>query len=125
MIDRDVAKMETDLSSGSCCNVDTAIDYLVSIDNNTVIHEQTINLLKYMRDKQNGVRPKYYKASRSVYSYWRCGQCGGRKVDVGDNYCPNCGYYIKWDSPRCLTGYDEPEPELNEGVERWAKHGND
>lgn len=107
--DRNTAVMETDLSCGSCCNVNTAIDYLISIDNNTVIHEQTINLLKYISNRQNGAKPKYYKGSRKEYSYWICGHCGGRKVDVTDKFCPNCGYVIRWDNPACLTGVHEGE----------------
>lgn len=76
--------------------------------------ERIVRRLKYLQAKDEGVVPKYYKANRSIYSYWKCGNCGGRKVDVSDNYCPNCGYYIKWDNPRCLTGYDDPADEPGE-----------
>ena len=99
-----------DKFDGTCCSVAEAIEYIKS-QAESVMQYKILNLLRYLLNKQEGVKPKYYKASRSVYSYWRCGHCGGRKVDVGDNYCPNCGYYIKWDSPRCLTGYDDPEDE--------------
>ena len=102
---------------GTCCSIADAIEYIRKQNDESDMHCRLLNLLRYLRDRQEGVKPKYYKASRSVYSYWRCGHCGGRKVDVGDNYCPNCGYYIKWDNPRCLTGYDDPEDEPGEKEE--------
>ena len=98
---------------GACCSVAEAIEYMKKQNGESDMHYRTINLLEHMRKKQEGVKPKYYKASRSIYSYWCCGNCGGRKVDVGDNFCPNCGYYIKWDSPRCLTGCDDPKEETD------------
>lgn len=107
----------------SMCSMDDAIEYVkgiankmreYNIDRMAYMPERIVNLLKYQKAKEEGVKPKYYKARRSIYSYWMCGNCGGRKVDVTDNYCPNCGYYIKWDNPACLTGYDNPADELAE-----------
>ena len=35
----------------------------------------------------------------------RCSQCSDVYPNAhGYNYCPNCGYMIRWDSCRCLTG---------------------
>lgn len=105
-------KQLNDKTLGICCSIDEAIEYIKNQNGECDMHYRTINLLEYLRRKTDGVKPKYYKASNRYYSYyWRCGNCGGRKVDVGDNFCPNCGYKILWDNPRCLTGYDNPEEE--------------
>ena len=59
-------------------------------------------------EKMNiGYKPKFHKG-KSEKDWWTCGQCGKSVFDgVTSNYCMNCGYRIKWDNPRCLTGYDE------------------
>ena len=64
--------------------------------------ELVINRLEYHRAQAEGVKPKYHKAE-VLKDYYTCGNCGF-KVIINDNYCPNCGYCIKWDSTRCLTG---------------------
>ena len=103
-----------------CCSIEEAIQYIGGMADTMRKHgekrtadmpERIVNLLKYNRARHEGLKPRYYKASRAMYSYWVCSNCGRGHLDVGDNYCPNCGYYIKWDSPRCLTGYDDPEDE--------------
>lgn len=100
------------------CSIDEAVAYIEAHrEPKSEMPDRIINMLKYRQKMYDGVKPKYYKAKRSSYSYWYCGNCGGRKVDVGDNYCPGCGCYIKWDSPRCLTGYDDPEDEPGEKEE--------
>ena len=105
---------------GMCCSIEDAVQYIESMADVMRQHsekrtadmpERIVNLLKYNRDRHEGVKPKYYKASRKIYDYWKCGNCGRSNLDVGDNYCPECGYYIKWDSPRCLTGTDDPAEE--------------
>ena len=52
----------------------------------------------------NGCKPKYHKG-KHIPDWWTCGNCGA-KIEKGviSNYCHNCGYRIKWDSIRCLTG---------------------
>jgi len=104
----------------SMCSVDEAIQYIEGQADTMRLHsekryadmpERIVRLLKYSRRQMEGVKPRYYKASRAIYSYWVCSNCGRSHLDVGDNFCPNCGYRIKWDSPRCLTGYDDPEGE--------------
>ena len=65
-------------------------------------------------EKMNiGFKPKYHKG-KHINDWWTCGQCGTTVFDgVTSNYCMNCGYRIKWDNPRCLTGteYDDRESE--------------
>ena len=55
-------------------------------------------------EKMNkGVKPKFHKG-KHINDWWICGNCGVKTYDtIGDNYCRNCGYRIKWDSIRCLT----------------------
>lgn len=61
-------------------------------------------------EKMNtGFKPKYHKG-KHVKDWWTCGQCGTTVFDgVTSNFCMNCGYRIKWDNPRCLTGINETE----------------
>lgn len=59
-------------------------------------------------EKMNtGIRPKYHKGNH-IKDWWTCGQCG-ETVSCGviSNFCMSCGYRIKWDHPRCLTGANE------------------
>ena len=56
-----------------------------------------------------GKKPKYHKGVHGKqYDSYTCGQCG-KAVSYGvmQNYCWNCGYQILWDSPRCLTKYED------------------
>lgn len=108
------------------CGIDEAIQYIEGLADTMRMNsekrmadmpERIVNLLKYNRARHEGVKPRYYKASKTIYSYWVCSNCGRSHLDVGDNYCPNCGYHIKWDSPRCLTGTDDPEDEPGEKEE--------
>ena len=61
-----------------------------------------INRLEYHRNQAEGVKPKWHRGE-SIKDYYTCGNCG-RTVRVEDNFCAGCGYRIKWDSCRCLTG---------------------
>lgn len=56
-------------------------------------------------EKMNkGVKPKFHKGKHKA-DWYTCGNCGHELLDgVRDNYCWNCGYRIKWDGIRCLTG---------------------
>ena len=68
---------------------------------------QVLNRMRYEKDKSDPVKPKFFKG-KYVRDWYVCGNCGGRKVDVNDNFCPGCGCAIWWDSTRCLTGNKEP-----------------
>lgn len=62
----------------------------------------------YHMKKCVALKPKYHKGKRVLQDYWTCANCG-RNVDVNDKFCRGCGTEIKWDSPACLTGVNEPE----------------
>ena len=64
--------------------------------------ELIINRIEYHRAQAEGVKPKYHPGM-VLKDYYTCRNCGYR-VDIQNNYCPNCGFMIKWDSTRCLTG---------------------
>ena len=90
------------MTEGMCCGLDQAIEYLEpKADNDQMF--QIVNRLKYIRDKENGVRPRYHKG-RHIKDWYTCGNCGFNISEIGYNFCPNCGYSIKWNSTRCLTG---------------------
>lgn len=56
-----------------------------------------------MKSNENNVsKPKYHKG-KYVKDWWTCGHCGDQIYEIVYNYCPWCGYKIKWDSIRCLT----------------------
>lgn len=85
-------------------------DAILWIENNapdTEKRAQVLHRMQYEKDKSDPVKPKFFKG-KYVRDWYVCGNCGGRKVDVNDNFCPNCGFAIKWDSTRCLTGNKEP-----------------
>lgn len=67
-------------------------------------YERAVNRLRYEFAKTDAVRPILYKGQRKQYDYWKCGNCGTGIGEVVANYCPNCGFEIKWDRIRCLTG---------------------
>ena len=67
-------------------------------------YERAANRLKYEFAKTDAVKPILYKGQRKQYDYWKCGNCGTGIHEIVANYCPNCGFAIKWDGIRCLTG---------------------
>ena len=95
---------------GTMCGIDQAIDYLRDCqprNSKDDMPGRIINRLRYVRDKDKGVKPKYHKGLYGKkYDSWTCGNCGRVLAHgVVENYCCNCGYAVLWDSPRCLTGY--------------------
>lgn len=87
------------------CGIDASIEVIKQCDRLYGVPnvDLIINRLEYHRNQAEGVKPKYYKGDSPMHSYYTCGNCGHR-VTINDNYCPNCGFMIKWDSCRCLTG---------------------
>ena len=89
------------------CGIDQAIEWLqtktMKIED---MPDRIINRLKYIKAKEDGVKPIFHKGIYGhKHDHWTCGNCGVTTKDtVLDNYCWNCGYKILWDSPRCLTG---------------------
>ena len=95
--------------TGQCCGIDEAIRYIkdireiyeVGIEQNEK-GELVINRLEYHRNQAEGQKPKYHKGD-CVKDWYTCRNCGVR-VEITFNFCPGCGYRIRWDSTRCLTG---------------------
>ena len=88
---------------GPMCGIDQAIEWLKTRTlNSDDMPQRIIRRLEYIKDKDAGVKPKFHKGT-SIHDWYTCGNCGAI-VDIGANYCKNCGYYIVWDSCRCLTG---------------------
>ena len=98
------------MSYQTMCGIDDAIEYLQGCEprkKDDDMPQRISERLKYIRDKEVGVKPKYHKG-RHITDWWTCGHCGSMTIDsVGDNYCRNCGFRILWDDPRCLTGWRE------------------
>lgn len=84
------------------CGIDKAIETIDKHIDEDQMYPQVISRMKYIRDKDNGVRPNRYK--HKSFDYYKCGQCASSIHDISYNFCPNCGYRIKWDSIRCMTG---------------------
>ena len=87
------------------CGIDEAIKEIKKTFNTYMMPanaELIIKRLEYHKAQAEGVKPKYMPGA-VMKDYYTCGNCGHRVV-VQNNYCPNCGYSIKWDSTRCLTG---------------------
>ena len=101
------AQKYTKRSHGAMCSINQAIEYLSKLeDKDNDMPIRIVNRLQYIKDKENGAPVKYHKGTYGrKYDWWTCGNCGTvLRHDVGDNYCWNCGYFLKWGSPRCLTG---------------------
>ena len=88
---------------------DEAIEYLENINDHRQDKElsemgyRITNRIKYIRAKDTGKRPVLHKGIYGKkYDHYTCGNCACG-LDIGYNYCHNCGYLILWDSPRCLT----------------------
>ena len=88
-------------SYGLMCVIDQAVAYIQSLPENPR-NEQIIHRLEYHRAQAEGVKPKYNKG-KYIKDWYRCGNCAFSSLHVEYDYCPNCGFRIKWDSPRCLT----------------------
>lgn len=82
------------------CGIDEAIQIIR--DAAIPKADEIINRLEYHRVQAEGVKPKYHPGM-VLKDYYTCRNCGFH-VKINDNYCPNCGYKIRWDSCRCLTG---------------------
>lgn len=83
------------------CGIDEAIEHIRE-NYEGEWTETLINRLEYHRKQAEGVKPRYHRGM-VMKDYYTCGNCG-HTVVVQNNFCPNCGYKIKWDSVRCLTG---------------------
>ena len=65
-------------------------------------YEYAVNRIRYEFAKTDQIKPKYHKG-HSIKDWYTCGHCGFTIREINSNFCPNCGYGIKWDSVRCLT----------------------
>ena len=92
------------------CGIDEAINWISELPESEK-QMCVLNRMKYIRNKDVGVKPKFHKGQYGKkYDSWTCGNCGCTiRGNVGDNYCQNCGYRILWDSTRCLTGIRDEE----------------
>ena len=113
---------------GMMCGIDDAIEWLQTktFKADDMAH-RTIERLKYVRDKDVGVKPRFHKGHfGKKYDTWTCGHCGAPTKDgVGDTFCRNCGYRILWDNPRCLTGWNDPVENSAESSYQWNKTQED
>ena len=86
------------------CGINTAVDAIKKVSELCYFPEANliINRLEYHRSQAEGVKPKFHKGMY-VKDFYTCGNCG-YNIIILDNFCPHCGFMIKWDSCRCLTG---------------------
>ena len=84
------------------CGIGEAVQHISEDCQGFMWTELVINRLKYHGNQAEGVKPKWHKG-QNIRDYYTCGNCG-RTVRIEDNFCAGCGYRIKWDSVRCLTG---------------------
>ena len=84
------------------CGIDEAIRHIREDCTGFIWTEQVINRLDYHRKQAIGEKPRYHHGDGIKYSY-TCRNCG-KRIGIGDNYCAGCGFMIRWDSVRCLTG---------------------
>lgn len=83
------------------CGIDEAIRYIRE-NCQDARADLIINRLEYHRGQAEGRKPKHNPGA-VLKDYYTCGNCG-HMVKIENNFCPDCGYRIKWDSCRCLTG---------------------
>lgn len=83
------------------CGIDEAIRYIRENCQDAQA-DLIINRMEYHRNQAEGMKPKYHPGM-VLKDYYTCRNCG-HHAEISDNFCRNCGYAIKWDSCRCLTG---------------------
>lgn len=66
-------------------------------------YDRALNRIRYRFAQCKPVKPKRHKG-KYIKDFYTCGNCAFSVSEIGWDYCPNCGYRIGWDSPRCLTG---------------------
>ena len=67
-------------------------------------YERALNRIRYRFAQTERIKPRFNKGKYGKkYDNYTCGNCGHTILEIGYDYCPNCGYGIAWDSPRCLT----------------------
>lgn len=92
----------------------------ITLDEHTKNHMNDDKLSTARAEKsfkaEIGAKPKFHKGKYGKkYDTYTCGNCGSTlKGGVSENYCCNCGYKIIWDSPRCLTKYENMEEKKGE-----------
>lgn len=65
-------------------------------------YENAVDRVIYEFKKTGKIKPKCHKGKR-IHDYYTCGNCGFTISEINFNFCPNCGFGIKWDPCRCLT----------------------
>ena len=91
---------------GIMCGEEDALTFLYSLPVSEK-RDRTIERVRYRFDQTKPVKPKFHKGHcGKKYDSYTCGHCG-HGITVINNYCPNCGFVIGWDSTRCLTGVGE------------------
>jgi hypothetical protein len=95
------------------CGIEQAIEHIKADCVGMVWAQDVIARLEYHRKQAQGIRPNYHEGMTGK-DYYTCGNCGV-KVEITDNFCRGCGYMIKWDSIRCLTGLPLADMAEREG----------
>ena len=91
--------------SGPMCGLDEAIGYVEALHPVAdPMPERIVRRLKYMKSKEDGIKPTFHPGIYGKkFDSYHCGNCAKEGLRITDNFCPNCGYRILWDSTRCLT----------------------
>lgn len=84
------------------CGIDEAIQHIRETCQGLPWVDRVIRRLEYHRAQANGAQPKYNEGI-DLNGWYSCKNCGVR-VEITWNFCPGCGYKLKWNSIRCLTG---------------------
>lgn len=84
------------------CGIDSAVKWITENCGDLAGAELIINRLNYHRSQAEGMKPVYHKGD-CIKDYYTCRNCG-KRIDIIDNFCAGCGFMIKWDTVRCLTG---------------------
>lgn len=68
-------------------------------------YERSVNRVLYEFKKLDGAKPELHKG-RYIKDFYTCRNCRA-EIDVGYNFCPNCGWKLQWDGTRCMTDQEE------------------
>lgn len=70
----------------------------------SLLSEETEKLIMEIWIKNDAIEPEptpFIELHRqSIKSRWYCRNCGNQNIHAKHNYCPKCGIYIKWTSPK-------------------------
>ena len=92
---QEVVRHRIEIEFGDIYEMDMMIDMLIRAEEH-LLGEMGKWKVKSIDEEENKRRMERMRAINT------CGNCGC-KINLGNNFCQNCGYKVIWDEIRCMT----------------------